>query len=397
MKRLLAVAAAVLLAFTARAQQHENVAKGFAADKVFQFNNLDQVNMFNLALNVGLPIGPSFQANGGLSYGVVLRYSGNNWDTHWRPETTLQPPGELVTKYYQSTFPYAYDANLPLNWNAGLGWNVSFGRLIPPGYDPAVSWTYESEDGSKHNFFETLHEANTQEVSAGNIDAYGHSAVSYTSDNTYLRMRVVSDGGVFRDIEFPDGTVRRFPYNGGELIEIRDRSGNRVTFTRDLPPPFTSRMTISDGVRSIYINYLLMVVPPHVFAGQYLMLVKSIDVPAFGQQRAVYTFHYGTTGHHDLADDDLVSYGPAAVDGAARISRRLPANANIDCTVTPEVQVPILTSVSRPDGTSFEMHYDLGDNGASFSESYFQNPAAAAAPAAPPAATVCGTANVMTA
>src|SRR5207249_2743177 len=99
--------------------------------------------------------------------------------------------------------------------NAGVGWLVSMGRLIATddptnytsGYNSADKrWLYESSDG--HN-----HVLDTQ-------------TPSYTTDGSYLRMKVVDT--THRTIEFPDGTVQTF-----EDYSSSGRSDWRLTSTKD--------------------------------------------------------------------------------------------------------------------------------------------------------------------
>ncbi|MEA2491577.1 MAG: hypothetical protein QOH21_3369, partial [Acidobacteriota bacterium] len=69
MKRLLtglAAFAAVALAVKAQ-QQVPTLEKGFQADKVYQINGLDNVNVFNGNLVIAIPIGMSYPLDGGLS------------------------------------------------------------------------------------------------------------------------------------------------------------------------------------------------------------------------------------------------------------------------------------------------------------------------------------------
>ncbi|MCU1347445.1 MAG: hypothetical protein JWO56_475, partial [Acidobacteria bacterium] len=361
------------------AQQHENVAKGFAADQVYHFNGLDQINLFNTSLNVSAPIGQSFHVGGGpINYSLALHYSGNNWGTvtnegvRWNTEHSMW---EQV--FYATHVPFQYNSASEINWNAGMGWNLSLGKLIPPGQDPCVCWVYESEDGAKHDFFSTLHETNTNEVANSPLDVSRDTPIMYTSDNTYLRMtKVYTDepGGRmarFREIEFPDGTIRRFS-TAGDLVEIRDRFLNKVTVTSiTAQQDGTFLQTLDDGIRQTRITYIRIDTPgTAAFVTSLFLLVKSIDQPAFNTTtsgpapRAITTFHYGVDANN------IISYAPGALDGAALISRRFPDRAPQDCRVgiTPSVQVPILTSVTLPDGTSFEMRYDLGDNGVSFNK-----------------------------
>src|SRR6266496_5411948 len=81
MKRLLgAVLALSVLPLAALGQaENPNVAHGFAPEKVYHFDNVDAVNIFNGNLNIVLPIGQAYPVGGKVSYGLTLTYGGNNW------------------------------------------------------------------------------------------------------------------------------------------------------------------------------------------------------------------------------------------------------------------------------------------------------------------------------
>src|SRR5688572_19810298 len=82
---LLHVVAAFILALfainqSAYGQQNPNVERGFAPSKVFQFGDLDHINMFNGNLVIAIPLGHPYETSGGFTYGITLRYTGNVWD-----------------------------------------------------------------------------------------------------------------------------------------------------------------------------------------------------------------------------------------------------------------------------------------------------------------------------
>src|SRR5438477_5836398 len=108
--------------------------------------------------------------------------------------------------------------------NAGLGWVVSLGRLVPP-EDPTNERTasdrgflYESPDGREHPF---------ESVGANATLPY----TTFSSDESRLRLRATTD---MRTIDFPDGTKRVFMLRGTNdnepwrLTEISDPFGNHV-------------------------------------------------------------------------------------------------------------------------------------------------------------------------
>jgi YD repeat-containing protein len=121
--------------------------------------------------------------------------------------------------------------------NAGFGWLISLGRLIPPG-DPTNqttdqlgdlprSFVYETPDGADHTF-------------TGDASVVGQPVFSL--DDANLRLTKQSDGSLL--LELPDGTRQTFqdrpaPMNGSNvdwrLVSMTDRFGNdvRITYSAD--------------------------------------------------------------------------------------------------------------------------------------------------------------------
>ena len=94
-------------------------------------------NLFNGNLTLTIPIGGSYPVGGDLSYGLTLVYNALVWDTAAEEAPVASPI-----------------------WNAGMGWMVTLGMLLPPGTilgDFENRWTYIGPDGAKHRFFDDLH------------------------------------------------------------------------------------------------------------------------------------------------------------------------------------------------------------------------------------------------
>jgi hypothetical protein len=165
----------VSLAAALRADDHPNTARGFAADKAFQVGDVDNVNLFNGNLVLTIPIGGSYPAGGGLSYGLTLVYNSNVWDFQDRDDDFTG------TTYHQG---------LPQRTaNAGLGWTLTLGRLqapFTPGND-TERWVYQGSDGSEHVFYPTLHVGDADEPGDTQLFQY----TSYTRDSSYLRMKAL--------------------------------------------------------------------------------------------------------------------------------------------------------------------------------------------------------------
>ncbi|HEV8580716.1 MAG TPA: RHS repeat domain-containing protein, partial [Thermoanaerobaculia bacterium] len=299
-----------LLASAAQADIHPNTAPGFQPDQSFHVGDVDNVNLFNGSLTLTLPLGGTYPVNGGFSYGVKLTYNANDWD--WIDGEYVDP--EDPNHHIKTTAAFPGSCN-----NAGLGWRISFGRLDPPCQPPNPPFVfYQDENGTNHIFFETLHANDPEDASVSGI-----SRILYTRDGSYLRLIVFNDGT--REVESPDGTIRRF--NGTGLPEhIRDRFGNKLNFFYGELHPTTHqpvwRLTDSQN-RTHYI----------VFRNDFLSLwgevVDRVELAAFGGATATYQFSYAS------ADIGLPCPSAGAVGQTGKVF--------------------FLTSVALPDGSAWSM------------------------------------------
>lgn len=218
MRRAIPVVLALIAAvpLTAQVVVSPNLERGISPGKAFDVGDIDDVNLFNGNLNVSIPLGQTYQVNGTLSYGLRLNYSGNAWEFATR-QTYVTESGICaspcrILKTYTWAFPAAA--------NAGWGWNVSLGGLT---YE-AGNWRYDSPDGGRHQFYQSLHPT---DCAPGSCPA----GVFYTRDGTYLRLTQTSTG--FK-LEFPDGTYQLYTSigtNGTQLTSINDRFGNTLTIS----------------------------------------------------------------------------------------------------------------------------------------------------------------------
>jgi RHS repeat-associated protein len=280
------------------AQQHPNLERGFAADKVYQFGDVDKVNVLNGNVILNVPLGGTYPVNGDLSYALALTYNTKLWDH----EVVYRADGE-------------YNQSLPnRRSNAGLGWLLSLGRLIGP-EDPtnnsAYAWVYESPDGGDHVFFSTLHNGEP-----------AHAGVSYTRDGTYLRLKDLGAG--VREVEFPNGHIHRF---GGDnrINQIRDRFGNWIEITYPT--------TMSWKLRDMHGRELFVYFISALSDGRWINVVDRVVVPAFGGASATYQFVYTSTS---------VSRGCVT---------------RLDPYLSGSVTVPLLTRIDMPDGSSYAFDY----------------------------------------
>lgn len=307
---MLPLVMAALLAFGTKApltaQEHPNVARGFSRDKAFQVGDVDHVNLFNGNLVLTLPLGQSFPVGGGLSFGLTLTYNSNAWDFEEHVDQTQ----------------VAFTQALPgLRFNAGLGWLLTLGQLNPPrtSISPDGHEVYLGPDGAEHAFYGTLHEGEAP-----------IKAVQYTRDGSYLRLRGAS--GSPREVDFPDGTIHRFD-SLNRLIQIRsrflkpDNSPADVVDISYTASDWTIKTTVDGHVRTHTVHF-------RSGLGSYSKLVEYVDLAASSGTRARYDFNYAlVTVQRPCPHNDQI-----ANDG-------LPLSA----------AVPLLTSLTRPDGSQFSM------------------------------------------
>ncbi len=271
--------------------------RGFDAEKVFQIGEIDHVNVLNGNLALTLPIGGSYPVGGGLSYSLTLVYNGKLWDFQQ----------DALNQYSQS-WPVRTS-------NAGLGWSLSFGRLLSRfhPHNQTGRWLYISPDGGEHLFYPTLHEGESD-------TAPGESSTLYTRDGSYLRLKRL---GSYDEIESPDGSIRRFDLDG-RLIQLRDRHGDAATANRVniayLSNP--ERWEISDSAGRLH-KVFLSAVP------YYGLAVSRVELSAFGGGTAGYDFAYTNVDLPRVCPDNDPD--------------------------TNAITVPLLTGVTLPDRSSYSM------------------------------------------
>ena len=270
---------------------HPNLARG-SGNAATESYPWDSVNLFNGNLNISLPVGIKYPLSGEFGYQFNLTYNSNAWD--------LDQPSSSIT------------ATPVRNANAGFGWDLSFGRLIPPVSNGAQTgrWVYVSPDGGLHPFYSTLHH-DLSENDPGDL-------TSYTRDGTYYRMKLVgADQAV---VESPDGTQTIFRLIGGEwrLSQINDRFNNRLSSVIFSSP---SMWLLSDNHGRQHRVYF----KPDP-SGYYPRIIDRVELAAFNGTVATYTFAYTTA-----------SIARPSVDN--------------DPATPASVNLPLLESITHPDGS----------------------------------------------
>ncbi|HEV2915335.1 MAG TPA: RHS repeat-associated core domain-containing protein [Pyrinomonadaceae bacterium] len=364
--------------------QHKNQERGFSANSAYASQEIDHINLFNGNLVLTIPIGSRYPVGGQLSYSMTLFYNSNSWTQR---EVCLSQ-ADVSTEFYSTWFltvdgegngvPGPHDPIIesgdpwdPSNdrtsnndcftinepsaaTNAGLGWQLTMGKLYKPRKNPFEDrpektekslWVYMSPDGSEHTFYGKLHED----------DPSDSPDYWYTRDGSYLRMRTnLSNTNGNMQIEFPSGEKHYFKeilirrgvpaQNIPDEYEekptrIEDQFGNWVnilykdsaTDNNDLPD---DEWEITDSL-----NRTQTVKFQEVVSG-YQKVVTSVFLTAFGNgsdgspRRSEYTFSYD----------------------AKRILRPGPhVPPNTIAGYDDYIDAPFLTAVGLPDKSQYAM------------------------------------------
>ena len=255
---------------------------------------IDQVNLFNGNLMLPVALGRSYPVSSTFAYQLSVRYNSLVWDFEVGVQGTAAYPVR--------------------DSNAGLGWDLSFGRLHAPSeaVNPTGRWLFVAADGGLHRFYPSLH--------PGEPSVPG---LLYTRDGTYVQL---IDVGSAKLVRFSEGRRLRFePHAGGwRLSRMEDRHGSGVSAAYSADG---NQWTLTDdhGRQQI----VRFVADP---SGTYPRLLASVELAAYEGVRALYSFTYTTaTLSRPVADDSLAT--PA--------------------TVT----VPLLAQIDLPDGTRYTLEY----------------------------------------
>ncbi|HJQ41753.1 MAG TPA: hypothetical protein VJ831_01595, partial [Jatrophihabitantaceae bacterium] len=236
--------------------------------------------------------------------------------------------------------------------NAGFGWLLTFGLLIDPSDSTNVTndrrFVYVSPDGGEHGFYPTLHPGETAYACNPTCPVPGVLSVSYTRDNTYMRMR--QTGANRREIDMPDGTTHVFNTTGAPPIvwtldEIRDRyrsGGTAVNFLRrNTSPPALATAgcaaadTRAEGFTDSMGRTQYLCLRSLTIDGASREVVTSVRTTAFGGARSVVTLGY---------EQEEVKRG--CFNTAPN---------------SPAAVVQSLRTVTLPDGSSYRATYYLSD------------------------------------
>lgn len=281
---------------------HPNQPQGFDAIRAYQtgLDQIDQVDLYSGRLSLTIPVGPFsliYNSN-------VWRYQA--WDDGDGVSRIRATPDEQNT--------------------GGLGWYLGWGEVYHAShwYNGTGKWLFVGDDGGRHVFYGTLHRGET------NVDPN----VYYTRDGTYLRLRVHNN--YFVDIEYPDGTTRRFDSGTGGLGTTYRLTKTWQPFSSAADPDIEITYSADGLTRAVSDRYgRTHYVHLRDDFPWIQKVVSQIDLQGFADERAVYDFHY-TLRNLDVSCKDDSSSTPA------------------------RIAVPHLRMIQRPDGTSYQMEDTSG-------------------------------------
>lgn len=345
---------------TAASQRAQiNDERGFVAEKAYQFDGIDSVNLFNGNLTLTLPLGGTYPVSSNLAYGLKLYYNSKVWETVLGGQNTCyagQPDS-------YAAFPAGYPH---YGTSAGLGWTFTLGHVVAPTAGSTHSThVYVSPDGAKHEF--------TALQTLPNVP--GYLKVGYADDGMHLRLRTMVNGQY--ELEFPDGTVHIFD-SAGFLTTMRDRFNNSVAISYTMDNG-TRVVTMTDAHRTQTIRFHDAWTNLNV-QNRFQSLrwiVESIDLAAFspqggGTEVGRYEFDYT---YPDIARGSAsgAAYSPCASTVGVPLLQRVrwvPDGSShqfqYNVTVGLEGQQGTLRRVVLPTGGAIEWaygHYTLPGNG----------------------------------
>ncbi|HEX7153625.1 MAG TPA: hypothetical protein VF618_19205 [Thermoanaerobaculia bacterium] len=325
--RIAALCLLLLAALTpADASILKNLERGIAPDQMYQFGDLDHVNLFNGNLVVTLPMGPRYPVDGGLTYGLVLSYNSTVWE--WQEVTTAPPQGHLE----EYNVPWSTPTRRS---NAGFGWTLSLGRVFDSDIDPYYQqMVFESPDG--HN---------------ASLIGSASGPFRVSADGSFVRFK---NGP--QEVETPDGTKRQFALdaalqekNGyGWLTGLQDVFGNglQVQQVFNGPSGRLSEWIITDTLQRVHHVYFKNFagvdysMPTGTAQSNYRTVVDRIVFQDTATRSLTYEFIY--------ANDAGVVDAATLVEGGCRGNAAgWPSSYNL----------PVLREVRLPDGTSFKFQY----------------------------------------
>ena len=300
----------IVLALAVTAQKPASHELGFKPDRLYQFGELDSVNVFNGNMTINIPVGQRYTLGGSLGYEFRLVYNSKMWDYIDWFDVVSNSQWELAEPNLRS--------------NAGVGWRLSLGRLLAPG-DTSVMYpseerggfVYESPQGDEHAFSPNL----LGETGTADAD------VQFSVES---RLRLVKVDATHVYVEFPNGERHTFELarNRWRLTWLEDRFTNwvQIAYTYDSAGR-DATWTVTDSVNRTHTVTFLhkAALSDTVAQGQ---VIDTVTLDSFEGADAVYTFTYLDADVAYGCGHRPAGHQPESPDTAA--TKRMPLLSSVD-------------------------------------------------------------------
>ncbi|MDL1949661.1 RHS repeat protein [Acidobacteria bacterium ACD] len=314
--------------------QPEETLPGFKANQAYDSLGVDNVNLFSGDPTIAIPLGPSYPLGGKVTWQLTAHYSSKFW--HMSSEHCETPGGSMEPR------DVALLAGRP---SLGPGWALELGEIVhnvESGY-----YRYDSPDGGRHQFrLRTV------------ADPSGASVTEWmTEDASDLRMVDCSAAeGVFcREIQFPDGTRRRFarffeanplPPSPRLYHDFYYRFGTGASLVEDERPRL--------GLSAIYDEFgnRVLSVDPGAGAFPAAVVLRPHDSRRRAEVQLSWTSFpvVGQLGTVSWPVLERITFPTAAASRLLVTFQREPrvlTRPGRSCTLAPDVPVPFLTSIRQ--------------------------------------------------
>ena len=330
-------------------------AKGVDGEAIYVGDLMENVNVYNGNLTVSIPIGPTMPLGGGYSYRVSLNYNANSWDNIYASCSIKDSNSNGYISFQTTAYIPDYSSN------AGMGWEVSFGRLFEPRQPPENTgsnspWVFESPDGGRIQF---------GSLPVVNNNRLTNSATGALYSLSDLRARLTDLPGGKKQIELADGTT----YTLTNLVSHNGQPNWRTTRIDYGPVELNNWVTIDYDTgqdrwilrdsqsRETRLNFA----PVNGTGLREFTQLKSVETPHIGGTHATYQLEHKVQniqmykGFSQLINHD-------GCDHKSSIDEDRLSNENFyGGPLHWSFDEDFLARIRLPDGSFYQMFYYLSD------------------------------------
>lgn len=329
------------------AEPHAILARGFEPDQIYDFNDIDHVNLFNGNLVVTIPLGQRYPVNAGFEYGFSLVYNSQIWDyvidcpgngvdelgEPGAPSLFITDPASASAACGGGSPPQKALRGIPNpKSNAGTGWRLTLGELYDANSPlvPEGHWTFVGRDGAERQF-------QIAEGASGGFPRFTRDDSNLRLNDTGTSPACTTVSGTCMTVERPDGVTYAFEATatlaGWRLRRIEDRFGNGVSVTYS-----SGLWTVQDSTGRT-----------HTVAFDGDGILSSLSLAAFGDTTADYGFD--------------TEASPPTLPGCPH---------DFDLPGISEIRtLTRLTGITLPDGSEYDLQY-VEDDGSTGACTYFE-------------------------